>query len=258
MRSGASVAVRRTTGRESFPQPAGFRLMIPGWPQWSWSQRDRALVLFGGYIAALAVGLFAWGTLPGALILGFAFGAHVLSVADALRQAAFPPFGRLLPWVSASTGLSLGYVPIFGVLWLAACPYPSGEGAGERGFLINRWSYRQVQPRLGDWVGFVAGGPLRSRVGRICGMEGQDVHWTDGKLTIDGQAVAWQSQHGSPRDRVSEFTLAIPAGQVLIACEALDRGAPELMLLDREKVVGRAWAQHRPIWSRRFLRSEQP
>lgn len=257
MRSGASVAVRRTTGRESFPQPAGFRLMIPGWPQWSWSQRDRASVLFGGYIAALAVGLFAWGTLPGALILGFAFGAHVFSAADALRQSAFPPFGRWLPWVSASAGLSLGYAPIFGVLWLVASPYPVDDRA-ERGFLINRWSYRQGRPRSGDWVGFVADGRRESRVGRLCGTEGQNVRWVDGKLTIDGQAVAWQSQHGSPRGRVSEYALAIPAGQVLIACEATNRGASDMVLVDRELVVGRAWAQHWPIWSRRFLRTEQP
>lgn len=256
MRSSASIAAREAGGA-SFPRPAGLRLMVPGWPQWSWSQRDRATVLFGSYIAALAVGLFAWGTLPGALILGFAFASHVLSAADALRQAAFPPFGRWLPWVSASTGLSLGYVPIFGVLWLVASPYPSGEGTEECGFLINRWSYRQSRPRLGDWVGFVADGRRQSRVGRLCGTEGQDVHWVDGKLTIDGQAVAWQSR-GSPRGRVSEYTLSIPTGQVLIACEALDRAAPELMLLDRDMVVGRAWAQNWPIWSRRFLRSEQP
>src|SRR5262245_6136862 len=91
---------------------AGILILIPGYAQWSWRQRERALVLFGSFAVSIAVGLFCWGTPTGLAILAFAFGAHVFSVADVVRQSAFPGFGRWAPWVSASGGLALGvYVP---------------------------------------------------------------------------------------------------------------------------------------------------
>ena len=51
------------------PGPAGLRILVPGYAQWSWRQRERALVFFGSFAAALLVGLFAWGTRTGAAVL---------------------------------------------------------------------------------------------------------------------------------------------------------------------------------------------
>src|SRR5262245_13218377 len=68
--------------------PAGLGILIPGYAQWRWNQRERALVLFGSFAAALVVGAFAWGTATGAAVLAFAFAAHVVSVVDVFRQSA--------------------------------------------------------------------------------------------------------------------------------------------------------------------------
>src|SRR5262249_40008014 len=72
----------------------GLWVLVPGGAQWWWGQRERASVFFGTFSAALVVGLFTWGTSASAAILLFAFAAHVASAADAIRQGAFPGFGR--------------------------------------------------------------------------------------------------------------------------------------------------------------------
>src|SRR5690606_10108649 len=97
----------RAGGREggSNGRSSGWRIFIPGYPQWTWSQRGRGLVLLGSYVSAMAAGLFSWGTIGGMAMLAFAIGAHVASVADVIRQAAFPGFGRWVPWISATCGV---------------------------------------------------------------------------------------------------------------------------------------------------------
>jgi hypothetical protein len=108
-RTSAGVSGR---GRGCGGSPAGLKILIPGYPQWSWQQRERALVLFGSYVVSLAIGLFAWGTPVGLLVLAFAYGTHVASATDVVRQQAFPGFGRWVPMISTSGGLGLGlYVP---------------------------------------------------------------------------------------------------------------------------------------------------
>src|SRR5262249_27631362 len=122
--------------------PAGGRLLIPGWPQWSWGQRDRALVFFGWFATALGVGLFTWGTPWSVLSLAFAYVAHVASATDAIRQGAFPGFGRWVPTVSATTGLGLGcYLPALALGSVLAWPAPRAEAPRER-YLVNRWAYQ--------------------------------------------------------------------------------------------------------------------
>src|SRR5262245_14529831 len=76
---------------------AGLRILVPGYAQWSWRQRERAAVLFGSFAMALIVATFCWGTRTGLAILAFAFGTHVVSVVDVVRQSAFPGFGRWAP-----------------------------------------------------------------------------------------------------------------------------------------------------------------
>src|SRR5436305_4037899 len=117
----------------------GLRILIPGYPQWAWRQRERALVLFGSFAASLGAGVFAWGTRPSLVILAFAFGTHVVSAADAIRQAAFPGFGRWVPVVSASAGLGLGgYGPMLALAAVRAWP-GFGGGSARDGYLINPW-----------------------------------------------------------------------------------------------------------------------
>src|SRR3954452_5776584 len=102
----------RGTASASAPTPTraggpGLRVLIPGYPQWAWRQRERALVLIGSYAVALGVGLFAWGALIGVAILAFDYGTHAVSAADAVRQVAFPGLGRWVPTISATGGLGM-------------------------------------------------------------------------------------------------------------------------------------------------------
>ena len=77
--------------------PAGWRVLVPGLPHWHWRQHDQALTFFLFHLAATSIGLFLWGTWLSLLMLAFAFGAHAVSAADAIKQAAFPKFGRMSP-----------------------------------------------------------------------------------------------------------------------------------------------------------------
>ena len=104
---------RSVSMAKPFHRPAGLRILIPGYPQWVWNQTERAAALGGMYAASMAVAFFSWGTRIGLVMLALAFLAHVSSAADAIRQAAFPGFGRWVPTVSAGFGLGLGcYAPV--------------------------------------------------------------------------------------------------------------------------------------------------
>ena len=46
-------------------------MLVPGLPQWAWHQRERAVLLGGSYAAALSIGVFAWGTALGAVLVAF-------------------------------------------------------------------------------------------------------------------------------------------------------------------------------------------
>src|SRR3954454_9518225 len=85
----------RGTASTTTPKRAGgpgLRVLIPGYPQWAWRQRERALVLIGYYAVALGVGLFASGPPIWLPLLAFASGTHVVSAASGVRQGAFPGF----------------------------------------------------------------------------------------------------------------------------------------------------------------------
>src|SRR5438094_698942 len=114
----------RRPGVASCGSPAaGWRALVPGYAQWSCGQRDRGVVRFGSFASALVASVFAWGTPLGLGLLAFAFGAHVASVVDALRQAAFPPMGRWAPWLATGGWLGvLIYGPLLASLSLLAWP----------------------------------------------------------------------------------------------------------------------------------------
>ena len=159
---------------------AGLKVLVPGYAQWSWRQRERGLVLFGSFAAALAVGGFAWGTRTGLAVLAFAFGTHVVSVVDVIRQSAFPGFGRWVPLFSASTGLGVAmYAPALALASLVAWPAYRG-GSDPRclpGRLRGLPGGRAEAGRLGLAAGRVAlegdghrsgggDGPSGGRMGR--------------------------------------------------------------------------------------------
>jgi hypothetical protein len=232
---------------------AGLRVLVPGAAQWSWRQRERAAVFFGSFATALLVGLFTWGTKTSAAILVFAFGMHVASAADAIRQGAFPGFGRWVPTVSASVGLGLGcYAPALALASVLAWP---GLGAGDlrEGFLINRWAYGSSEPSLGHWIWFEPSDGRGYGVAEVVAGPGQGVDWADGSLTVDGRESPWKPARSTwPPNRLS-FT--VPDGHVLIGAmpgsgQSVSCG---FVLLPRERIAGRAWARMYPVWARKIL-----
>jgi hypothetical protein len=225
---------------------AGWKILIPGYPQWAWNQRERALVLFGSYLVALGVGLFAWGTPLGLAVLAFAYGTHVASATDVVRQQAFPGFGRWVPMVSASGGLGLAlYLPALTAATLFAWP-EMGVGLADEGYLVNCGAYRGAPPREGEWVW----------LGRIVAGPGQEVAWSGQHLSIDGRRPApgfsWR-----PRTHLVDLRFTVPGDHALIAPNSSEsaRSHPAApVLVSRGQILGRVWAQLYPIRARQLLR----
>src|SRR5258707_14826132 len=79
---------------------AGLRILIPGYPQWAWPRRERALGLFGSCLVAVGVGRFAGGTPIRTAALACAHGTHVATAPHAARERASRPFRRWVPTFS--------------------------------------------------------------------------------------------------------------------------------------------------------------
>ncbi len=252
-RTGEARPLRAESTR--WPGPAGPRILVPGYPQWSWSQRERGLVLFGSYAAALAVGILSWGTSVGLAVLAFAFLTHAFSAADAIRQVAFPGFGRMVPAVTASAGLGVVcYAPALLMASIFAWPFVPGERPRD-GYLINRWAYQVEGPRSGETVCLWPARGARPRIVRVVAGPGQRVEWSARKLRVDDRPVE-DSPFGAP-DSPKELKLTIPEGHVLVAFGA-DRPAGRPVpggweIVDRADIRGRAWARSYPFWDRRLL-----
>jgi hypothetical protein len=237
---------------------AGLRILIPGYPQWSWCQRERALVLFGSFAISLGVGLFVWGTWASLAILAFSCLTHMISAADVIRQSAFPGFGRFVPAASASAGLGIGcYGPAVALAMVCAWPGFRGDTPQE-GFLINRGAYWTNDPGPGEWAWVQLPGWRGPGAVRVLAGPGQTVEWSESGLRVGGSGVPWTPPRTSWRPRELAFT--VPAGQVLVAPEALGRGDPKvttacgLVLVGKDQIDGRAWAKLYPIWERGLIR----
>ena len=241
---------------------AGFRALVPGYPQWDRGERGRSLVLFGSFASSMAVGGFAWGTWVGLAILLLAYGAHVTSLADAIRQGAFPGFGRWVPWATASAGLGFGcYGPALAAALVVAWPgYSEEDEEGRRrGFAIDRRAYWVRGPSPGDWAWLRLPGRDAPEAFRVLAGAGQAVGWSEAGLRVDGERIDWSPDASVWRPR--ELTFRVPDGHVLVGPEVADRDedadAPApgcgLVLVSTRQVLGRAWAQLYPIRERSLL-----
>ncbi|MDB5352792.1 MAG: hypothetical protein JWN86_4039 [Planctomycetota bacterium] len=250
-------ALRKREARSCGPaeQPAGFRILIPGYPQWLWRQRERSAALAGTYAAAMAVGLFAWGSRIGLAMIVLAFLAHVSSAADVIRQGAFPGFGRWVPSISASFGLGLGcYAPALALASVLAWP-ERPIGADHERYAINRWAFLRADPEPGDWVFYHTSDGGGFGLGRLVARAGHSVEWSPNSLQVDGQVLALTPS--APDGEPLELSMTIPDDQILVAPMA-DRTAGAtsssgLILVPRSGVIGRPWARLYPVWTRRLL-----
>jgi hypothetical protein len=253
--SGGNGASARSFDARPFASPIGLRILIPGWPHFSWGQVERGSVLLGSFAAALFAGLWTWGTWIGWCSLGYAFLVHVASACDVIRQGSFPsaPGRTAAVFVAGSLAL-LFYIPAFFVLSLLAWPgfQPPGSNVG---FLVNRCAYRSVQPAQGQWVWMrspVAGEP---RAARVVAVSGEEVEWTGERWKINGTV---QSRPLPSRLKVWPQTCHFTVPENLILVEPEDDGvstAPlgPVVLVSRTAVLGRAWAQFYPVLDRRLL-----
>ena len=260
---GAVSLIRRMREREADgrgsaevgPLCLGPVVLVPGWTQWSAHERDRGFILFGTFSSAMFVGLCAWGTWLGTILLIFAFVTHVFATADAMRRGTFPPFERWIPWTTASLGLGLGcYAPLMIAASLFAWPGMRSDAPYE-GYLIDRWTIRGRAPRAGDhvWVESAEGrGPW---LGRVIALSGQRVEWTENSLRIDGRIG--EGRGAEFPQNVGDLTLRVPNDHLLIVAEDVHSSniydPPSPRIVSSSRIVGIAWAKYYPIWDRRLL-----
>ena len=249
--------MRSETGSRSEPRivPAliGLTFFLPGAPQWFWRQRERSLVFFGSFASSMAVGLFTWGTRTGLALVGFAYLAHVVSAADAIRQWSFPGFGRWVPTISASSSLAIGcYGPLLLVGSVVAWPGHEGGGTGA-GYLVNRWAYGNRIPELGDRVWLARDqGATAGRVVEVIARPGQNVEWTPRGLRVNGRRTELVPFRSGKSPLGMEFQ--VPDGQLLVTWRSGKAMGPNPWeLVSAAQVEGRAWARFFPVWDRRLL-----
>jgi hypothetical protein len=231
-------------------------ILIPGLPQWSWDQRERSLFLAGSFTVAVLVGVLTWGTSVGLGILMFAFATHVYSAVDAIRQNAFPGFGRLVPTLTASAGLGgIVYVPALVLASVYAWPVAPEERPRE-GYLVNRRAYRHEEPKAGETVWLDSKRGDRSKVARIAATSGQRIEWVGDEFRVDDKPVVDQPLPKS--DLPAELKLTIPQGHLLVYFPNQPRPRPGMSggweIIEQREIRGRAWARAYPIWSRGLLR----
>ena len=250
--SGKTTGTGSDRGRTG--QPAGLRILIPGYPQLLWGQTERAAALGGTFAAAIFVALFAWGSRMGLAMLALAFLSHVTSAADAIRQGAFPGFGRWVPTVAASMSLGLGcYAPALAVVSVLA--WTEGPaGAEHERYAINLWAFRSSEPRSGDWVWYRSADGGGFGLGRVVAGPGKSVEWFAEGLTVDGLPLDWRPT--APQGAPSDLALIVPQGQVLVSTASANPAratSSGIRLVSLDGVVGRPWARLYPVWTRRFL-----
>lgn len=233
----------------------GLAFLLPGVPQWLWGQRERSLLLGGSFAASLSVGLFAWGTAAGISLLAFAYVLHATSTSDAIRQWAFPGFGRWVPTISASAGLAAGvYGPLIVLGALVAWPGME-RGAPHSGYLVDRLAYRAEGriPGPGDHVWLASDRGVRGgRLAEVLGRPGDDVQWSAGRLQVGGRRVGLAPF--PPGHAPHSIAFKVPDGHVLVAYRTDDPMLPHAWeLVAASRVEGRAWAKLYPVWERRLL-----
>jgi hypothetical protein len=251
----AAVARGRPADRRPFESPAGFRLLIPGWPQFNWGQGERGWVLLGSFAVALAAGVLSWGTWLSWCFFAFGFLAHVTSTTDAIRQGSFPVYSRrtAVPMIAGSLAILL-YLPA--LLSLVVTAWPGSAPDRTRSvYLVNCWAYHGASPRRGHWVWLRLPPQGRLHAARVVAVAGQEVEWTGRDWRVDGQDPGLMVPlRTNAWPQACRFN--VPANQVLVEPEE-DDGSPSkigtLLLVGQDQIIGRAWAQYYPVWDRRLL-----
>jgi hypothetical protein len=241
--------------RHPFESTSGLRILVPGWAQFRWGQHQRGWVLGGTFALALLVGLWTWGTRLSLGFVALAFLTHVASATLGLKQNSFPSYSsRVSPFFLSGALAVFFYVPLFLMLSLIAWPgfEPDGNGIG---YLVDRCAYRSATPRAGDWIWMSAPSLGQPRAARVVAVSGQEVAWTGSDWTVDGRVHSLVNPIRLPVwPQACRFTVGVD--QVLVEPQDDGVSSPPLgpvVLVARNRILGRAWAQFYPIWERRLL-----
>ncbi len=228
-------------------------LMVPGYWQARWGQRARSWALVGMSLSMLSVAALSWGSLLALVMFAGAFLVHLGSVADAVWQRTFPGFARGVPTLSAA--LLMGLM-IYGPLWnLGRNLAWSSESLDARGasYLVNRLAFSANEPERGDWICYHNPVGSSTGVGRVVARAGDEVEWMADGLRVGQTRIDWIP----PDDgRTENLALSVPPGYVVVAPlkgSEVEASSAGLVLVERRDVVGRAWAQSYPVWSRRLF-----
>ncbi|WP_422931320.1 S26 family signal peptidase [Singulisphaera sp. PoT] len=253
------AVVANSASAPRWKAPAGLKILVPGYAQWRWNQRERATVLFGSFVMAVGVGIFTWGTITALAVFAFAFGTHVVSTVDVMRQTAFPGFGRWMPWLSASGGLAVGvYGPAVCVASLVAWPASSHQADRETSsrYLVNYLAYRKDVPTRNEWIWIRPSRYRDGRVGQIVAIPGQEVEWTGNQLRVDGKRL-WLATPCHSLHPPEEMAYVVPAKHFLVNTDtsrtARRSRSGGLELVPADEIAGRAWARLYPIQDRELL-----
>ena len=228
--------------RRPFESPAGLRLLVPGWPQFSWGQAQRGWVLLGSFVVAAGAAVLAWGTWLSWGFFAFGFLVHVSSTTDAIRQALVP---GLRPTDGRADDRRVAGVP----------PLPAGAPDPDRhrlagpaprtGRRASIWSTAgpTAAPRRGAGTGSGSACRPQGRLhaARVVAAAGQEVEWTGREWRVDGQGPGLLAPlRTSAWPQACRFK--VPPDQVLVEPEE-DGGVPAIDRLARPGAPG---PDHRP------------
>ena len=245
----------RPADRRPFEAPAGFRLLVPGWPQCFWGQTARGWVLLGSFLGTAGAAVMTWGTWLSWTLFAFAFLVHVSSATDAIGQSSFPVYARrAAPTMIAVALAVLLYLPA--ILTLVDTAWPGSAPDRTRSvYLVNCWAYRGAAPMRGHWVWLRLPPQGQLHAARVVALAGQEVEWTGQSWRVDGQLYPLLApRRNTAWPQACRFQ--VPADQVLIEPEDEGSSPPSagsLVLVPQEQIIGRAWARYYPVWDRRLL-----
>ncbi|HEU5118774.1 MAG TPA: S26 family signal peptidase [Isosphaeraceae bacterium] len=245
--------VRRHSDPTWCPVPFLLGLMIPGYWQAQWGQTTRSWALVGLAVSMFSVAVLSWGSLLALIMFAGAFLTHLGSVADAVWQRAFPGFARGVPTLSAALLMGLG---VYGPLWSLGQNLAWSSGSlGPKGgsYLVNRLAFRTNEPERGDWICYHNPDADSMGVGRVVARAGDEVEWMADGLKIGQTLIDGIPHHDG---RTQSLALSVPPGFVVVTPlkgSEIELSSAGLLLVEREAVVGRAWAQSYPLWSRRLF-----
>jgi hypothetical protein len=241
--------------RPPFCVRLSWRLLIPGLPQITWNQRERGMVYLVSFLTSLGTSLFCWGSLLGWCFLIFCFLTHMAAALDVVRQRAFPVFPSKVATTAAILGIGLTvYLPI-GAL-LRSCAFSTlSDGAEGAGYLVNLLAYQQREPALGHFIWLRPSPASSQRAGQVIAVAGQEVEWTGRRWRVDGKDLQ-STCPGSLPYFPNAWRFLVPPNHVLIGPETSSvkaESSSSLMIVSKEKIVGRAWVRYYPFWERSLL-----